>query len=143
MAEEEDLKSIGEVAKELGITTRTLRFWDEVGIIEASPRSTGSNRFFTPYMVRRIKFIIKLKELGLSIKEMQHLYEYYGHAKRTDKMIPQLVALLDKHMRQIDEKIARLTSLRQDIANYRAHIVERTENTTHNPDTTAAIDEGF
>ncbi len=141
MAEEEELKSIGEVAKELGITTRTLRFWDEVGIIEASPRSSGSNRFFTPYMVRRIKFIIKLKELGLSIKEMQHLYEYYGQAKRTDKMIPQLVTLLDEHVKQIDAKIEKLSSLREDIVTYREHIKQRAANM--NITTDNRMEQGF
>ncbi len=141
MAEEEELKSIGEVAKELGITTRTLRFWDEVGIIEASPRSSGSNRFFTPYMVRRIKFIIKLKELGLSIKEMQHLYEYYGQAKRTDKMIPQLVTLLDEHVKQIDAKIEKLSSLREDIVTYREHIKQRATNM--NITTDNRMEQGF
>ena len=41
----EELISIGDLAKSLGITTRTLRYWEEAGIIEAAPRSDGSNRF--------------------------------------------------------------------------------------------------
>ena len=46
-AEHEELISIGDLAKSLGLTTRTLRYWEEAGIIEAAPRSEGSNRFYT------------------------------------------------------------------------------------------------
>lgn len=119
MNDSEEIVSIGELAKELGITTRTLRYWEEVGIIETVERSDGANRGYTPYFVRRIKFIMKLKEFGLTIREMQDLYIAYGEAKQTDKMVPRLIEILDAHIFKVDEKIARLASLRGDIVEYR------------------------
>src|SRR5512138_3623227 len=97
MSEEksEEITPIGELAASVGLTTRTLRYWEEVGIIESVPRADGATRGYTPYFVRRIKFIMKLKELGLTIREMQDLYTAYGEAKQTDKMIPRLVQILD------------------------------------------------
>lgn len=117
--------AIGDLAKSIGLTTRTLRYWEEVGIIESAARADGANRGYSPYYVRRIKFIMKLKELGLTIKEMQDLYVAYGEAKETDQMIPKLISFLDKHTRMVDEKVAKLHSLRKDIVEYRQKMAAR------------------
>lgn len=117
--ENEELVSIGDLAKSLGLTTRTLRYWEETGIIEAAPRSDGSNRFYSLDIAKRVRFIVKLKELGLTIRELQDLYAAYGEAKRTDRMIPALVQILDRHIDLVDQKMARLASLRRDIVEYR------------------------
>ncbi|MBT1074350.1 MerR family transcriptional regulator [Geobacter grbiciae] len=123
--EAEQLITIGEVARMLDLTTRTLRYWEEMGVIEASHRSEGGNRLYTPYMVRRMKFIIKLKELGLTIKEMQELGAAYGEARKTENMIPRLVEILDSHINKVDEKMANLASLRKDIVDYRHRMIEK------------------
>jgi DNA-binding transcriptional MerR regulator len=122
---DEAVESIGDVAKSLGLTTRTLRYWEEVGIIESVERLEGGTRGYTPYYVRRIKFIMKLKDLGLTIKELQDLYVVYGHAKQTEKMIPKLVEVLDQHINRVDEKMAQLGSLRKEIVDYRQKMVDR------------------
>jgi DNA-binding transcriptional MerR regulator len=121
----EEVVSIGDLAKTLGLTTRTLRYWEEVGIIESVERSDGATRGYTDYYIRRIRFILKLKELGLTIKEMQDLYVAYGDAKRTDRMIPRLVEILDVHVDKIDEKVAQLASLRKEIVDYRRKMLSR------------------
>jgi DNA-binding transcriptional MerR regulator len=125
MQETEEIITIGELCKTLGLTTRTLRYWEEVGIIGAVERPGGANRGYTPYTVRRIKFIMKLKDLGLTIKEMQDLYKVYGEAKETERVIPELVRILDVHINMIDEKMAKLSSLRNEIVGYRHKIQEK------------------
>jgi len=121
----EEIESIGELAKSLGLTTRTLRYWEEVGIIESMQRPDGATRGYTPYYVRRIKFIMKLKELGLTIKELQELYIAYGEAKQTNRMIPKLVEILDDHINKVDEKMAKLASLRKEIVDYRQRMITK------------------
>ena len=123
--ENEELVSIGDLAKSLGLTTRTLRYWEEAGIIEAAPRSDGSNRFYSLDIAKRVRFIVKLKELGLTIKELQDLYAAYGEAKHTDRMIPALVRILDRHINLVDEKMARMASLRREIVEYRQRMSTR------------------
>jgi DNA-binding transcriptional MerR regulator len=123
--ENEEIIPIGELANTLGLTTRTLRYWEEVGIIESVPRLDGATRGYTPYFVRRIRFIMKLKDFGLTIKEMQDLYVAYGEAKQTERMIPRLVEILDDHINKVDEKMAKLASLRKDIVEYRQKINAR------------------
>lgn len=123
--EDEEITSIGDLAKSLDLTTRTLRYWEEVGIIESVQRADGAVRGYTPYYVRRIRFIMKLKELGLTIREMQDLYVAYGEAKQTENMIPRLIQILDDHINKVDEKMARLASLRKDVVDYRQRMVEK------------------
>lgn len=125
LREGETAVSIGDLAREFGVTTRTLRYWEEVGIIESVPRGDGGTRGFTPYYLRRIRFILKLKELGLTIKEMQDLYEAYGEAKATERMIPRLIEVLDRHVDHTDRKMAQLSLLRKEIVEYRQKMVKR------------------
>jgi DNA-binding transcriptional MerR regulator len=121
----EALIAIGEIALTMELTTRTLRYWEEMGIIESCQRAEGESRAYTQDMVRRIRFIVKLKELGLTIKELQELYAAYGDAKRTDAMIPRLLEMLDLHINMVDVKMAKLSSLRKEIVAYRQKMVER------------------
>jgi DNA-binding transcriptional MerR regulator len=125
LKEGEEIISIGELAKSVDLTTRTLRYWEEAGIIESVPRADGATRGYTPYYVRRIRFIIRLKELGLTIREMQDLYVAYGEAKQTERMIPRLVEILDDHINKIDEKMAKLASLRKEVVDYRQRMVTK------------------
>ena len=131
----EEISAIGDLAISLGLTTRTLRYWEEVGIIESVQRADGATRGYTPYTVRRIKFIMRLKELGLTIKEMQDLYIAYGEAKETERMIPRLVEMLDEHVNLIDEKMANMASLRKEIIDYRKRVaVKFAESVSSKPD---------
>lgn len=124
---EEQLTSISELSATLGLTTRTLRYWEEVGIIESAERADGAARGYTQYYVRRIKFIMKLKHLGLTIKEMQALYSFYGETKQTDKLIPALLKILDNHIETLDGRVANLNALRTEIVEYRQRIVSKQE----------------
>lgn len=125
---DEQLTSISELSATLGLTTRTLRYWEEVGIIESAERADGAARGYTPYYVRRIKFIMKLKHLGLTIKEMQALYSFYGETKQTDKMMPALVKTLNNHIETLDSRVANLVALRKEIEEYRKRIVDKLDN---------------
>lgn len=125
LEDSDEIIAIGELCKTLGLSTRTLRYWESERMIESVERSEGANRGYTPYMVRRIKFIMKLKYLGLTIKEMQELYKIYGEAKQTEHLIPELVRLLNTHIHMIDEKMAKLSSLRNEIVGYSQKIQEK------------------
>lgn len=121
----EEYISIGNLARDTGITTRTLRYYEEMGIMNPPWRVEGSSRIYTAEDVRKLKFILKLKELGLSIKEMQVLDAVYAEAKETDKVIPRLVEMLDNHINTLDEKMAKLSSLRKEIVEYRKRMIEK------------------
>ena len=60
----EEYISIGNLARSSGITTRTLRYYEEMGIMNPPWRVEGSSRIYTAEDVRKLKFILKLKELS-------------------------------------------------------------------------------
>jgi len=120
----EDQQQIGELARSLGVTTRTLRLYEQLGLIAPPQRTEGGIRYYTKEDIRRIKFVLKVKELGLSLKQMQELAEIYRQTKMPDRIMPRLIEILDAHTDAIHRKIGKLSSLARDIAEYRKRIVE-------------------
>ena len=126
---QESLMQIGALAKELGITTRTIRYYEEIGLMGPSKRSSGGTRSYNRDDILRIKFILKLKELGITLKEMLNLADTFDtHSQNFDTITPQVVEILDLHIGKVDDKIARLASLRSDINNYRLRILDLLQN---------------
>ena len=120
---QEPLIQIGKLAKQLGITTRTIRYYEEIGLMGQTNRSSGGARNYNQDEVLRIKFILKLKELGISLKEMHSIAEIFdAHDQDFDKIIPRLLEIFDQYIAKVDEKITTLDSLRSDIVSYRSRI---------------------
>lgn len=120
----EDHLQIGELSLSLGVTTRTLRLYEQMGLIDPPQRTEGGIRYYTKDDIRRIKFVLKLKELGLSLQQMQELAEIYRETKMPDTIMPRLIELLDSHTDAIHRRIGKLSSLARDISEYRKRIVE-------------------
>jgi DNA-binding transcriptional MerR regulator len=117
------LIQIGNLAGQLGITTRTIRYYEEIGLMGSSRRLEGGARTYSRDDVLRLKFILKLKELGITLKEMQELADNFdAHNQSFDTITPKLLGILDLHISKVDEKISRLSSLRSDIVSYRSRI---------------------
>jgi len=116
---------IGELAKKLGITTRTIRYYEEIGLMGPPERLGGGTRMFNREDVLRLKFILKLKELGISLKEMQELAENFDiNEQNFGTITPKLLEILEDHISKVDQKIANLSSLRREIVDYRTRIVD-------------------
>ncbi len=116
---------IGALAKKLGITTRTIRYYEEIDLMGKSKRLGGGTRTYNGEEVLRLKFILKLKDMGISLKEIQELSEIFDiNSQNFDTITPKLIEILDQHISRVDEKIANLSSLRQDIVDYRVRITD-------------------
>jgi DNA-binding transcriptional MerR regulator len=123
--QEEPLIQIGQLARQLGITTRTIRYYEEIGLMGGGERLSGKARSYNHAEVLRLKFILKLKELGISLKEMQELGEIYDASQQDfDTITPRILEILDLHIGKVDEKLSNLSSLRDDIFSYRQRIAE-------------------
>ena len=59
---------IGDLANRVGLTERTIRYYEELGLLESVKRLDGGVRVYTDDDVRRLKYIRKLKTLGLSLQ---------------------------------------------------------------------------
>lgn len=116
---------IGELAKSLGITTRTIRYYEEIGLMGKSERLGGSTRIYNKDDILRLKFILKLKTMGITLKEIQELSDIFDiNEKNFSTITPKLIEILDTHIAKVDEKMANLSSLRKDIVEYRVRITD-------------------
>jgi DNA-binding transcriptional MerR regulator len=118
---------IGELAAKVGVTERTIRYYEERGLLESVKRLEGGQRVYTDDDVRRLKFIQKLKVLGLSLAEMQELETLYGRHHTNAKVLPRLIELLDSHLTTVGKRLAELAALRDEIRSYREHVTNRLE----------------
>ena len=116
---------IGELAAKVGLTERTIRYYEERGLLESVKRLEGGQRVYTDDDLRRLKFIQKLKVLGLSLAEMQELETLYGRHHTNDKVLPRLIELLDAHLTTVSERLRELAALRHEIRSYRQHVTKR------------------
>ena len=119
---------IGELAAKVGLTERTIRYYEERGLLESVKRLEGGQRVYTDDDIRRLKFIQKLKVLGLSLAEMQELETLYGRHHTNAKVLPRLIELLDSHLATVSERLGELAALRDEIRSYRQHVTKRLED---------------
>ena len=120
-----DSVQIGALAKQLSITTRTIRYYEEIGLMGKTERLGGGTRTYNKDDVLRLKFILKLKGLGISLKEIHELSDIFDINEQDFHTItPKLIEILDRHISLVDEKMASLSSLRSDIVSYRVRITE-------------------
>jgi MerR family transcriptional regulator, repressor of the yfmOP operon len=115
---------IGALAKELGITTRTIRYYEEIGLMGKVDRLGGTTRSYSHDEVLRLKFILKMKSLGISLREIQDLSDIFDiNDQDFSTITPKLIEILDHHIAVLDEKMVSLMSLRKDVVDYRLRIL--------------------
>lgn len=120
---------IGELARQLNITTRTIRYYEEIGLMGKIVRLGGSTRTYEKNDILRLKFILKMKGMGISLKEIQELSEIFDiNDQNFSTITPKLIEILDHHIAMVDEKMVTLSSLRKDIVDYRVRIMDLLQN---------------
>jgi DNA-binding transcriptional MerR regulator len=75
MATTRQLHQIGEVADRLGLSLRTVRYYEEAGLVSPSQRTEGGFRLYSEDDIARLDLIKQMKPLGFSIQEMRELLE--------------------------------------------------------------------
>src|SRR6185369_219247 len=117
---------ISDLAEMLGITTRTIRLYEKLGLVDPPKRTAGQVRYYEKADVKRFKFVLKVKELGLSLEEMKELAILYDKEQKVpEKIMPRLTELLDTHLKSIKQKMSTLQSLEKDITAYRQRIIDQ------------------
>ena len=121
----ERLCAIGEVQDATGLSARTLRYYEELGLLPGVRRRAGGRRVYGPDEIERLRFIQRLKALGLSLAEIKELNAVYAIAGSTRAMLARLSQLLARHQSEIDGRIQELSRLRDEITGYRRHVGQR------------------
>ncbi|HEX5066302.1 MAG TPA: MerR family transcriptional regulator [Myxococcota bacterium] len=119
--------AIADVQSRTGLSARTLRYYEEVGLLPGVRRRAGGRRVYGEAELERLRFITRLKALGLSLAEIKELNAVYAIAGSTRAMLRRLAELLDRHLADVDARLAELGALRSEIHLYREHVAKRAD----------------
>ncbi|HOZ61894.1 MAG TPA: MerR family transcriptional regulator [Smithellaceae bacterium] len=114
--------SIGELTKKLEMSQRTIRYYEEIGLLNSIKRMEGGRRVYTDADLRRLKLIKRLKIMGLTLSEMQELEAIWTIEKSNEKVLKRLLELLGNHLKRLEDRIADLDILRNEIIEYQERI---------------------
>lgn len=111
-----DLMGIQEVAGMLGVTHRTLRFYEDKGLIE--PQRVGNTRIYARREVARMQLILRGKRLGFTIREISEFLDLYDadpeHVEQSKLLLRRIrerLKLLARQRAAIDETVSELKKL--------------------------------
>ena len=109
------LLRIGDVAKKTGITLRTLRYYEELHLIEPDNRTKGNFRLYHPNVIQRVQFINSLKKLDFTLEEIRDVLGT-ADSYKTDKEIVERTrqALLIKK-EKITAKLIEMAEMNRDV----------------------------
>ena len=113
---------IGELSRMVNLSQRTIRYYEEIGLLQSIRRIENGKRVYTDDDVRRLKFINRLKVLGLTLAEMVALEKIYRQQRNNREIIPKLIGILDERAGQIDERIHQLVALKREIREYQERL---------------------
>lgn len=103
---------IGALADRSGLTTKTIRYYESIGLLDDPERTPGGYRDYRDDAVERLRFIRDAQASGLSLCEVQSILELKDAGARS---CDHTIALLERHIADIDEHIARLQVARAEL----------------------------
>lgn len=101
---------IGELAKRCGVSADTLRFYEKNALIQPAGRSESGYRLYNEQNQKQVTFVLKAKELGLSLEEIRELLGIKLEA--TAHSCAEVKAITTAKLHVIDDKISELTRIR-------------------------------
>ena len=106
--------TIGDLAKEFGLTTRAIRHYEDEGLL--APQREGNNRLFSNRDRVRLKLALRGKRLGFSLAEIRELFNLYDNARDERRQLETLLASLERHRAQLEQRQEDLAVMLNEIA---------------------------
>ncbi len=135
----QDMK-IGDVARRTGLTAKAIRYYEELELISAPPRTDSGYRIYSEEHVSRLQFITKARRLGLSLAEVGTIFDLRAQAQRPCRHV---LALLDRKLSEINSVIEDLTSFRDELTALRDSAVENLERVPEGEAVCGIIEQGI
>ena len=127
-AEWEQLTGIQQVATELGISARTLRFYEDKGLIE--PHRVGTMRIYTRREVGRMQLILRGKRLGFSLREIREYLDLYNADRTHGEQQRVLLKAVRARIARLEDQRAALEQTLTEAREIEAHTVAALEQKT-------------
>jgi len=111
--------SVGEAAARVGLTTHTLRWYEQVGLVDPVGRDTAGRRRYTDHDLARLAFLHRMRATGMSVRDMTR---YIRLLRAGPETVPERRAMLVEHrdrvLAQIEELRGHLDAIDRKISNY-------------------------
>jgi DNA-binding transcriptional MerR regulator len=105
--------SIGELAREFGLTTRAIRFYEDCGLL--CPERAGKHRVYTARDRARLTLTLRGKRLGLKLAEVKELVDMYETRRDTDAQLRRFVDVLGHQRAQLEARLGELRSTLDEV----------------------------
>lgn len=100
---------IGQLARAAGLTEKTLRYYDKIGLLTPTGRSASGYRIYDDEALDRLRFIRTAQDLGLSLKDVQNILDISDGGRTPCQHV---LAVVERELGQIDGELSRLRELR-------------------------------
>lgn len=127
MYDSNKLYTISELAKELNISTRTIRYYEEIGLLKPV-RDKNSYRSYTRSDRARIKLILRGKKFGFSLEEIREMIELFDIDRTGIKQLERTIEYGDIKIEEIDNRINELLELKQELISLRDQFKNKLKN---------------
>ncbi|WP_421905980.1 Cu(I)-responsive transcriptional regulator [Mameliella sp.] len=104
--------NIGEVAERAGLPAKTIRYYEDIGLVKP-PRDANGYRAFRDSDLHKLAFLARARALGFSIEDCRVLVGLYQDDHRASADVKRVA---EEHLTRIDEKIAQLQGMRDTLA---------------------------
>jgi DNA-binding transcriptional MerR regulator len=122
-APEDGLQGIQDVAKRLGVTHRTLRFYEDKGLIE--PARVGNTRIYSHREVARMQLILRGKRLGFTIREIKEFLDLYDVDPTRLEQLQHLVAHIRSRLRKLESQHSALMKTMTELQTMEAEAIDK------------------
>ncbi len=103
-----DFYSVGETAKMFGIAASALRYYESEGLLEPVPKNESGRRVYGPKEIRRIRFIVTLRDAGIPVESIRHYVDLFYAGAET---ILERKQILIDHLDRLKQEAERLNEL--------------------------------
>jgi MerR family transcriptional regulator, copper efflux regulator len=110
-----DRMRIGDLTERAGVTHRTVRYYESIGLIPSGEREGNGQHYYTEETVARLRKIDQLKKLGLSLEEIRDVIDLYFIDQSGVQPKEKVLAILRQHQAEADQKIDGLQQFRADL----------------------------
>ena len=126
----EPLLRIGELAKQTGFSARTLRYYEDIGLVRPAQRSESGYRLYSDDVLERLRFVRRSRGLGLRLEDIRRILDISDEGR-----IPceHVVGIVDRELAEASEQMARLRALRRDLTHLRARLIDAIETGSVGP----------
>ena len=108
--------SISDLAKEFDLTTRAIRFYEDMGLLEPERSGPGGrNRVYSSRDRTRLKLTLRAKRLGLSLVEAKELIDMYDSPRDTGPQLKKFMVVLAEHRQQLESQLADLQATLEEV----------------------------